>query len=254
MKNLILALAIVTLSACSSVKMGLDAYNKGQYDIAAGHWNKAAFRGDPAAQNNLGVLWENGLGSTPKNLNEAGTWYLKAAQQNYLLAMVNLARVQLQLGHEHAAVSWLNLAARWGHQDAIRELRKMNTEIPHADLLAAQEAKERENAEAFGTLIGLAVVGAVAAETPSVPYHSTLPLSPVTPSSNAIESRIDGEFSGWEGETLVKLMNGQVWQQNDYHYEYHYAYMPDVLIFRSGGSFKMRVGGTSRAVGVTQIR
>ncbi len=28
---------------------------------------------------------------------------------------------------------------------------------------------------------------------------------------NVIETQIDGDFEGWEGETIVKLMNGQVW-------------------------------------------
>ena len=78
-------------------------------------------------------------------------------------------------------------------------------------------------------------------------------------SSNAtaqsvIETQVDGEFEGWEGETVVKLMNGQVWIQTEYHYEYHYAYMPDVLLYQSGGGWKMKVEGTSKAVGVEQLR
>ena len=54
----------------------------------------------------------------------------------------------------------------------------------------------------------------------------------------------------WEGETIVKLMNGQIWQQTEYHYDYHYAYMPNVLVYRSGGGYKMKVDGTEEAVGV----
>src|SRR5438477_12644775 len=30
--------------------------------------------------------------------------------------------------------------------------------------------------------------------------------------TGAIETQIDGEFNGWEGETVVKLLNGQIWQ------------------------------------------
>jgi hypothetical protein len=71
---------------------------------------------------------------------------------------------------------------------------------------------------------------------------------------SVIETQIDGEFEGWEGETVVKLTNGQVWLQTEYHYEYHYAYMPDVLIYQSGGGWKMRVDGTDEAVGVEQLR
>jgi len=74
----------------------------------------------------------------------------------------------------------------------------------------------------------------------------------VTPS--VIETQIDGDFEGWEGETIVKLMNGQIWQQTEYHYHYHYAFMPKVLIYRSGGGYKMKVDGTDKAVGVERLR
>ena len=69
-----------------------------------------------------------------------------------------------------------------------------------------------------------------------------------------IESQIDGDFDGWEGETIVKLTNGQIWQQSEYYYHYHYAFMPSVTIFRAGIGHKMIVAGTDRAVGVTQLR
>ena len=74
------------------------------------------------------------------------------------------------------------------------------------------------------------------------------------PSSSSIETKIYGEFTGWEGETIVKLLNGQVWQQVEYYYHYHYAYMPDVLIYKSGAGYKMKVDGVRRAVGVVRLR
>lgn len=80
----------------------------------------------------------------------------------------------------------------------------------------------------------------------------TRPRVPATPS--VIETQIDGEFNGWEGETIVKLMNGQIWQQTEYHYHYHYAYMPKVLVYRSGGGYKMKVEGVEKAVGVERLR
>jgi len=73
------------------------------------------------------------------------------------------------------------------------------------------------------------------------------------PAASVAETQVDGEFNGWEGETIVKLMNGQIWQQTEYHYEYHYAYMPKVLVYPSGGGFKMKVEGTSQAVGVQRL-
>ena len=70
----------------------------------------------------------------------------------------------------------------------------------------------------------------------------------------AIETQIDGDFEGWDGETIVKLMNGQIWQQTEYHYHYHYAFMPKVLIYRSGGGYKMKVEGLEKAIGVERLR
>jgi hypothetical protein len=79
------------------------------------------------------------------------------------------------------------------------------------------------------------------------------PASGLTP-QRVVESQIDGDFNGWEGETIVKLMNGQIWQQTEYHYEYHYAYMPNVLVYPSGEGYKMKVDGTDEAVGVQRLK
>ncbi|RHW22725.1 hypothetical protein C2846_03155 [Pseudomonas jilinensis] len=78
--------------------------------------------------------------------------------------------------------------------------------------------------------------------------------SPSAPSTDVIESRIDGEFSGWEGETIFKLENGQVWQQASYAYMYSYKYRPKVLIFRTRGGYEMQVDGVSNRVRVTRLR
>ncbi|RKY09225.1 MAG: hypothetical protein DRP66_02725 [Planctomycetota bacterium] len=71
--------------------------------------------------------------------------------------------------------------------------------------------------------------------------------------SSVIESKTNGVFEGWEGETIVILMNGQIWQQTEYYYHYHYAFMPDVLIYKSGSGWKMKIEGIERAVGVQQL-
>lgn len=72
--------------------------------------------------------------------------------------------------------------------------------------------------------------------------------------SGVIESQIDGEFEGWSGETIFKLVNGQIWQQSSYAYTYHYAYMPKVLIYNSSGSYKLKVDGVSSTINVTRLR
>jgi len=69
-----------------------------------------------------------------------------------------------------------------------------------------------------------------------------------------IESQIDGEFEGWEGETIFKLTNGQIWQQASYDYMYHYAYMPEVIIYTTSGGYKMKVEDVEETIEVVRIR
>jgi hypothetical protein len=100
-------------------------------------------------------------------------------------------------------------------------------------------------------LIDLLIVEANAG-TKDAKFTSSRQAVAVTP--GLIESTIDGEFKGWEGETIIKLMNGQVWQQTEYHYHYHYAYMPKIIIVATPGGYKAKVDGVSKAVGVTRLR
>ena len=72
--------------------------------------------------------------------------------------------------------------------------------------------------------------------------------------SGVIESNIDGTFNGWDGETIFKLRNGQIWQQSSYAYTYHYAYSPQVTIYKSGGSYQMRVDDVDSSISVTRLK
>ncbi|OJU60542.1 MAG: hypothetical protein BGO08_10110 [Altererythrobacter sp. 66-12] len=121
-----------------SVDKGVEAYNAGQYDQAASLWNEPARQGNPAAQHNLGLLWRDGLGSTPKDLNRAAEWFLKSAQQGFPMAMVNLAKVQLDLNQPNPALTWLNMAARWNNAEAIEMLRQLGAPVPAPDLYQTQ--------------------------------------------------------------------------------------------------------------------
>lgn len=72
--------------------------------------------------------------------------------------------------------------------------------------------------------------------------------------SDVIEAQIDGEFNGWNGETIFKLTNGQIWQQVSYAYTYSYKYQPKVLIFHSGGGYEMQVEGIEQRIRVHRLR
>jgi hypothetical protein len=78
--------------------------------------------------------------------------------------------------------------------------------------------------------------------------------SGATGSGDVIETRIDGEFAGWEGETIFKLQNGQIWQQASYAYTYSYKYSPPVLIFRTGAGYEMQVDGIDSRIRVRRLR
>ena len=69
----------------------------------------------------------------------------------------------------------------------------------------------------------------------------------------AVNSNIDGEFEGWDGDTIFRLMNGQIWQQSEYSYTYSYSYMPSVTIYSGSGGCILEVDGLNDSIRVTQI-
>ena len=71
---------------------------------------------------------------------------------------------------------------------------------------------------------------------------------------DVIESEIAGDFNGWDGETIFKLDNGQIWQQSEYDYEYEYAYRPKVTIYKTGGGYKMKVEGMEDTIYVRRLK
>ncbi len=69
-----------------------------------------------------------------------------------------------------------------------------------------------------------------------------------------IETKIDGTFDGWEGETIFKLMNGQIWQQSSYDYHYHYSYNPEVLIYKFEDKWNMKVEDVDETITVIKLK
>jgi hypothetical protein len=84
----------------------------------------------------------------------------------------------------------------------------------------------------------------------------TSPKGSPPPSSTpgVIETQIDDDFEGWDGETIFKLSNGQIWQQAAYAYTYHYAYRPKVLIYLSGSAYRMKVEGVDSSILVKRLK
>lgn len=91
------------------------AYDRADYKSALRIWMEAAQAGDAEAQNNVGEIYERGLGDAP-NYAAAIIWYQKAADQNYSRALFNLGTLFEQgLGVEPDRLQALNLYRRsWG--------------------------------------------------------------------------------------------------------------------------------------------
>ncbi len=78
--------------------------------------------------------------------------------------------------------------------------------------------------------------------------------SSISQTSNVIHSNVEGDFEGWEGDTIFKLDNGQIWQQANYAYMYHYAYHPEVMIINANGSWKLKVEDVDEMIEVTRLK
>ena len=186
-----------------ALQRGNAAFASGQFDLAAQQWNPLANAGDPDAQYNLGLIWESGLGSTPKNDSNAADWFIQSARQGYVPAMIKLAQTQTRMGYNDSALSWYVMAARWGSPEAQTALRTQNEPVPSADLLYAQQqqnAVEQQQlnhaAAQLGASIGCALGGGcVSPQAPRPqsgyqyqPPRTVAPLTTTAPRSNSCTS------------------------------------------------------------------
>ncbi len=69
---------------------GLEAAQSGDFETALKEWKPLAENGHSSAQNNLGLMYDDGTG-VPQVDNEAAKWYTLAAEQGFVLAQYNLA-------------------------------------------------------------------------------------------------------------------------------------------------------------------
>ena len=97
------------------------AYDAGNYKQAFRLLQPLAQQGNASSQNNLGLMYEKGLG-VAQNDKQAVAWYQKAAQQGFALAQVNLALMYengrgVARNDKQAAV-WYQKAAQQGHAGA----------------------------------------------------------------------------------------------------------------------------------------
>lgn len=102
-------------------RKALAAYARGEYHLALQLWQPAAEAGDAQAMNNLGVLYDKGLGVEP-DVGRALHWYAKSAEAGHPSGMCNFGRM-LEQGRGipqdvEEAARWFDLAARKGQPEA----------------------------------------------------------------------------------------------------------------------------------------
>ncbi len=70
-----------------------------------------------------------------------------------------------------------------------------------------------------------------------------------------INARIKGEFRGWDGKTIFRLDNGQVWQQRvGGRYRGKKRVDPEVVIEKGRFGYYLKLVDDGRSVGVRRLR
>ncbi|MCX7124016.1 MAG: tetratricopeptide repeat protein [Gammaproteobacteria bacterium] len=93
-KILALIILALPLATYADNAAGLSAINVGNYQEAFSQFKEAADQGDPAAQSNLGVMYDRGLG-VKEDGNQALKLYQAAAKQGYADAMINMGSLYI---------------------------------------------------------------------------------------------------------------------------------------------------------------
>lgn len=101
-----------------------------------------ADQGVTAAQNNLGVLYENGHG-VPQNYAEAAKWYRLAADHGSATTQFNLGLLYAKgqgVPHDYVlAHMWFNLSAMQGNEAAKSDRDKAAQFMTMAQIVKAQQ-------------------------------------------------------------------------------------------------------------------
>lgn len=101
----------------ASVKDGVDAWQKGDYEEAVAAWRPLALAGNPDAQFNLGQSYKLGRG-VPADLGQAEAWYRRAASQGHLQAEDNLGLILFTANRREEAMPMITRSAQRGEPRA----------------------------------------------------------------------------------------------------------------------------------------
>ena len=138
---LLCLLSCMQAFAFADLNAGLRALDKGDYDTALKELLPLARQGNPEAQFGLGFMYRHGGQGVPKNNKEAVKWYRLAADQGDFGAQNNLGHMYehgLGVPQDYIqAHMWYNLAGYAGFRDRLAE--KMSPmQIAEAQRLARE--------------------------------------------------------------------------------------------------------------------
>lgn len=102
--------ALAAPAAAQTVKSGIAAWQRSDYEGAVRIWRPLAEKGDPDAQFNLAQAYRLGRG-VPVNLAAAQTWLERAATQGHVDAQTTLGLLLFQSGNRVTGLRWLKSAA-----------------------------------------------------------------------------------------------------------------------------------------------
>jgi uncharacterized protein len=113
-----LLLALATTADAQSVKAGIDAWQRADYDSAVKIWRPLAESGDADAAFNLGQAYRLGRG-VPISLAAAQTWLERSARKGHLDAQTTLGLLLFNGGNRVSGLRWLRMAAEQGEPRAL---------------------------------------------------------------------------------------------------------------------------------------
>lgn len=147
--------------------------------------------------------------------------------------------------------AWLSSYAHAPAAAAASNDGKTQLPIPGAPSSAASLPSAQPDQHATGMLVNTPASPAPAASTADFGRETMTPQQRGEP--DRIESRILGSFSGWNGRSVFKLENGQVWQQADSSSYEVTLQDPKVVIKRLGLGYLLTLPGHSGTVFVRRV-
>ena len=102
----------------ATVKAGIEAWQREEFEAAVAIWRPLAEKGDADAAFNLGQAYRLGRG-VPVNLAAAQSWLERAARKDHLDAQATLGLLLFQNGNRAGALRWLRSAADKGEPRAM---------------------------------------------------------------------------------------------------------------------------------------